>query len=209
MIIKNMGLYWRPEDVFWGRQGNPQRLLGYAKLDQGKFVNPDVEDTVENESEPNKRRIRNMDWMTVNFRKQIGVYALYQDFKIVYVGQAGDSPTTSMFARLRAHKGDHLAGRWNMFSWFGLKEINMIPSKNSGESGHDLLPFKEDEKYKCSTIIDHLEGILIEVLENIENKQAASFGGTVKFLQKRDLRLPKTMNEMIDEIHEKLGLSRN
>jgi hypothetical protein len=46
----------------------------------------------------------------VDFRDRQGVYCLYDDnFKIVYVGQAGANDSQRLFVRLRQHKSDALA----------------------------------------------------------------------------------------------------
>jgi len=65
MLIRTMGLFWKREDVFWGKggKGNKATLLGVsvkAKRDE-----------------------------PVNFLDQIGVYALYANYALVYIGQTG------------------------------------------------------------------------------------------------------------------------
>jgi len=55
----------------------------------------------------------------IDFSLQIGVYALYADFDLVYVGQVGGGGSNRLLNRLRDHN-KKLAGRWNRFSWFGL-----------------------------------------------------------------------------------------
>ncbi len=51
-----------------------------------------------------------------------GVYALYADYELVYVGQTG-AGNQRLFRRLRDHKKDHLSERWNRFSWFGTQWV--------------------------------------------------------------------------------------
>jgi hypothetical protein len=55
----------------------------------------------------------------VNFASQIGVYLLHDRDRIIYVGRATDT----LFARLKFHTVDRLSGRWDRFSWFGLKSV--------------------------------------------------------------------------------------
>ncbi|MEO0963192.1 MAG: GIY-YIG nuclease family protein, partial [Pseudomonadota bacterium] len=58
---------------------------------------------------------------TVDFRQQRGIYVLYDgNFNIVYVGQAG-AGNQDLFGRLKNHLTDHLASRWSLFSWFGVR----------------------------------------------------------------------------------------
>ena len=93
MLIRTMGLFWKRDDVFWGKQKNRGTLLG---------INPNTK-----KGEP------------TDFWSQIGVYALYADYHLAYIGQ-----TSSIGTRLREHLKDDLAGRWDTFSWFGVRKVN-------------------------------------------------------------------------------------
>jgi hypothetical protein len=86
-MIKCYGLHWHIDRVFWGRPHVPGRLEGYPK---------------------NRANI------VIDFRDQIGIYALYADYDLVYVGQTG-SGNQRLFERLRWHRRNHLAERWNRF----------------------------------------------------------------------------------------------
>ena len=55
----------------------------------------------------------------VNFAGQIGVYLLHDRDRVIYVGRATDTLAT----RLLAHTIDRLGGRWDRFSWFGLRNV--------------------------------------------------------------------------------------
>jgi len=92
-VIKNYGLMWSRDAVFWGHGGRKGTLEGQRK---GQII---------------------------DFREQIGVYVLYDEGRHpIYVGQAGQG-NARLFKRLRSHKGDHLADRWRYFSWFGLLAV--------------------------------------------------------------------------------------
>jgi len=52
---------------------------------------------------------------------QRGIYALYKDFRIVYVGQAD---TRGLGARLCEHCKDRFAERWDSFSFFGICDVD-------------------------------------------------------------------------------------
>lgn len=92
-MIRSFGLHWRAENIGWGRPGISGTLLGAAS--RSKRARP------------------------VDFREQRGIYALYAEYELVYVGQTG-AGDDRLFRRLRAHRRDHLAERWDRFSWFGL-----------------------------------------------------------------------------------------
>jgi hypothetical protein len=93
-LIKNYGLMWRRDRVFWGRGRNKGELLGRRSGTR------------------------------IDFHEQIGVYVLYDEARRpVYVGQAGQG-NARLFRRLRAHRRDGLSDRWHYFSWFGLLTVN-------------------------------------------------------------------------------------
>lgn len=117
-LIHNYGLFWRRNDVFWGRP----HVRGHLKGVLAK----------ETSSSP------------VDFRDQAGVYVLYDDnFRLVYVGQAG-AGNQRLFSRLKHHREDALADRWTRFSWFGIRwvrkngKLAVGSAKASIQSAHVL-----------------------------------------------------------------------
>lgn len=93
-VIKNYGIMWRRDFIFWGYGGQRGCLEG-------------------------RRSARKVD-----FRDQIGVYVLYDESRRpIYVGQAGQG-NARLFSRLRNHGKDSLAHRWAYVSWFGLLRVN-------------------------------------------------------------------------------------
>ncbi|MHB1218335.1 MAG: GIY-YIG nuclease family protein [Alphaproteobacteria bacterium] len=93
-IIKNYGLMWERDRVFWGRSGVEGELRGSSTSRKG-----------------------------INFRDQIGVYVLYDEaMRPIYVGQAGRG-NARLFNRLKQHARGRLRKRWSFFSWFGLLTI--------------------------------------------------------------------------------------
>ena len=101
MLIKNYGLYWNRDDVFWGWQNYSGHLLGY----------------------PGRKKTKVDRNETVDFRGQAGFYALQDDaYNLVYVGQVGSGEQT-LLDRLRQHKSGPLAKRWSYFSWFGFTSV--------------------------------------------------------------------------------------
>lgn len=96
MLIENYGLFWRTDSVFWGKPKSAGAF--YGVLVSAKKSQP------------------------VDFREQSGIYALYGNYELVYVGQTGGKGQKLM-ARLLQHRKDDLAGRWNIFSWFGTRAV--------------------------------------------------------------------------------------
>lgn len=145
MLIRNYGLFWLRENVDWGGRGrgNEGQLLGWT----GR---------------------RNA--AAVNFRQQRGIYVLYDDnFKIVYIGQTG-AGNQRLLVRLRNHRFDHLAQRWNRFSWFGIAPV---------ENGNLNLNAAARPP-EVAEILNHIEAILIASAEPPLNLQRGRFGEDVE-----------------------------
>lgn len=162
MLIHNYGLFWKESNVFWGAGSKAGRLLGVPAS--------------------------NTTSAPVDFREQSGVYVLYADYELVYVGQVG-SGNQKMFTRLKQHTRDSLAGRWNNFSWFGIRWV-----KKTGE-----LAAEADGKHSTHPeVLSHIEAILIHSAEPKQNRQGGRFGDdVVQYLQTRDELLGPTQDQML------------
>ncbi len=97
-MIRSYGVHWSSNRVFWGKPGigNTGTLLAAAS--RSSHAHP------------------------VDFRNQKGIYALYADYELVYIGQTG-AGDDRLFKRLKTHRSDHLSERWNRFSWFGTQRV--------------------------------------------------------------------------------------
>lgn len=82
--------------------------------------------------------------------------------------------------RLKDHLTDDLAGRWDMFSWFGTRQV-IAQGK--------LKAPKASASTTFDTALNHLEAILIHVAEPPLNRQGGKWGSAVQYLQQRDARL--------------------
>lgn len=164
-IIANMGLFWHRDKVLW--RGNisigPKCLEGVRASAKTAGV--------------------------VNFWKQVGIYALYDaDYHLIYVGQVGLGDKKSCIGcRLNQHRKDYLAGRWDMFSWFGFCKV-----RQNRELGTKFLKAKAT----WSDVADVLEGVLIEVAEPPQNSQSGRFGPGVH----RYLQYPPKQKDLIKQI---------
>lgn len=155
MLIRNYGLFWELNNVFWGRPGVRGHLQGV----------------------PKKRSA-----YPVDFRNQQGVYILYDSSsRMVYVGQSGANAEQRLFDRLKQHTVDHLADRWTIFSWFGVRSVNF-----SGKLRVEWAAARTD----ISDVLNHTEAILIYASAPSLNKQGGPFGRNVEqYFQHRDDRL--------------------
>lgn len=170
-LINNYGLFWKVDDIFWGHSKKPGKLLG-------------IHASARRQGE-------------VDFREQAGIYALYADYKLIYIGQTGAKDQKLLF-RLKQHRRDDMAGRWNMFSWFGTRAVL--------ESGA-LKAERQGAHPTHQQVLDHLEAILIHVGEPALNRQGGKWGdGVEQYLQYRDERLGPSVPDMIEAIWKKTCL---
>ena len=111
----------------------------------------------------------------VNFGDQIGVYLLHDRDRVIYVGRAADK----LHLRLRAHTVDRLEGRWDRFSWFGLKGV----TEAGALSGDAAVPWSH------TVVIETMEALLIESLEPPLNRKRGDNFNAVEYLQVEDQEL--------------------
>ena len=107
----------------------------------------------------------------VDFSDQVGVYLLHDRDRVIYIGRAADT----LFARLKAHTTDRLGGRWDRFSWFGLRAVS--------EDGQLV---DAPVSWTHSVVIETMEALLIESLEPpLNRKRGDNFSGA-EYLQVPD-----------------------
>lgn len=109
----------------------------------------------------------------IDFCEQIGVYLLHDRSRVIYVGRSVDRP---LGQRLYEHTKDRLSGRWDRFSWFGLKAVS-----EDGTLEHCDLAVNDTE-----VVISSLEAVLIEALEPPQNRRRGDQLSAVEYLQATD-----------------------
>lgn len=158
-FIRCYGMFWDRSEVEWSPgSGNRHqfRLLGRV----GK-VSPKLQ--------------------ICDFRTQRGIYVLYDDHGARYVGLARGQ---DIGKRLREHTQDHLARKWERFSWFGFKSVLASRDQHSfqqlGEVPVRLLTNPD------ATIGD-IEALLIQTLGTyrLGNVQQMRFASAVRWDQLR------------------------
>lgn len=166
MIIHNYGLYWDVDKIWWGRQNNEGQLNGFLR---------------------NNKRVTGV----VNFNEQYGIYALYSDYELIYIGQTGG---VGLFSRLNSHRRYSRAGRWNQFSWFGTRQVL---------KGSKLKAEKKGASTTHKIALNQMEAMLICVSNPTLNKKSGNWGKDCsEYLQIRDERLGPSINEMIKKVYE-------
>lgn len=109
----------------------------------------------------------------VNFAEQAGVYLLYDGVRVVYVGRVTEPRLGS---RLWEHTRDRLSGRWDRFSWFGVRAV-----QDDGTLGP--LP---NLTIEVPTLIATMEALLIEGLEPPQNRRQGDGFNALEFIQQTD-----------------------
>jgi len=141
-LTKAFGLFWKADDVDWGMRGPGKagKLMG-AKGRGGVA-------------------------QAVDFRFQHGIYALYSDFELVYVGQTGRN--AELLKRLNDHRSDHLADRWDRFSWFGTRRVLVTGELAKGANAPTV-------QHKQG--LDIIEAVTIAIAEPRLNLQRGNWSG--------------------------------
>lgn len=150
-MITHYGLYWSKDDVFWGRPKNPGKLLGKTNSPIGRRGAPT---TTEREN-------------AKDFRDYKGVYALFSDYELVYIGQAGIGTDQTLFGRINQHRKGPLANRWQQFCWFGVEIVD-----NKANIDTDI-----------KKSLAQLEAICIAITNPGFNKQSGAFKGAKQVYQ--------------------------
>lgn len=162
-MIYNYGLLWRRELIYWGKGGtggdHSAHLWGMTSRSKKEAPSPEAR--------------------AVNFRPQIGVYALYYEFELVYIGQTGrnvekgEKRGKDFYTRLNEHRSDQLADRWTRFSWFGIRKVTT----------QGLGMIKQGANPKTVDILDTLEAVMISISEPKLNLRRGSWGPAKEYFQ--------------------------
>lgn len=152
-MIRSYGLFWKSNNVFWGRPKVSGTLLGAAS--------------------------RSTKASPVDFRDQRGIYALYADYRLIYVGQTG-AGEDRLWKRLKLHCTDHLAERWNRFSWFGTQGVT---------KKHELSIDTAAVHESIAVTLNILEAVSIAISEPSLNLQRGKWGKATQYYQFVDSHL--------------------
>ena len=147
-MITHYGLFWSERDVCWeGVKGQPGRLLGREKEPLGRKGAP-------TKAERDNSR---------DYRSFLGIYCLYGDGELLYVGEAGLDTNRTLYDRLKQHRKGPMSGRWDRFSWFGREKC------------------EGNASIKAS--LGQLEAVAIAIINPGFNKQSGTFSGATQVYQ--------------------------
>lgn len=110
---------------------------------------------------------------SINFADQVGVYILYSGDRVIYVGRITEP---RLGPRLWDHTRDRLTGRWDRFSWFGVRAV-----ADDGTLGH--VPAGN---FAVEMLVATMEALLIEGLEPPQNRRRGDGFNATEFIQTTD-----------------------
>ncbi|MBD8061023.1 hypothetical protein H9624_01640 [Actinomycetaceae bacterium Sa1BUA1] len=120
----------------------------------------------------------------VDFTDQAGVYLLYDGNRVIYVGRVTEP---RLGQRLREHTRGRLSGRWDRFSWFGVRRTNargaLGPLPSTGIA--------------VETLIATMEALLIEGLEPPQNRRQGDGFNAVEFIQVTDPAIERQRTQTV------------
>lgn len=146
-MITHYGLFWSERDVFWGRGSAKGELLGREKTPLDRKGAPTKEERAKSKC----------------YREFVGLYCLYGEGELIYVGEAGLDTKSTIFGRLKQHRKGGMADRWDSFSWFG----------------------RANTQGNCAnlTALQQLEAISIAIINPGFNRQNGTFAGATQVFQ--------------------------
>jgi len=146
-MITHYGLFWSERGVFWGRANNAGQLLGRPRTPLGRRGAPNAAERAN----------------AINYRNYIGLYCLYGEGELLYVGEAGLGTQSTIYSRLKQHRTGSMAGRWDAFSWFGREAF-------AGQTS-------------VQDALHQLEAVSIAIINPGYNRQNGTFRGATQVFQ--------------------------
>ncbi|GAA2583621.1 HTH domain-containing protein [Microbacterium binotii] len=115
---------------------------------------------------------------SINFADQVGVYILYSGDRVIYVGRITEP---RLGPRLWDHTRDRLTGRWDRFSWFGVRAVSDDGSLGPVPAGN----------FAAEMLVATMEALLIEGLEPPQNRRRGDGFNATEFIQTTDPQIER------------------
>ena len=164
-VIYAYGLFWDANEVDWfPGQGTPFRMLGRIGQNRGTL-------------------------RVIDARHQKGIYILYGDYGPHYVGLVRGQLLGN---RLRQHRSDAHADKWNRFSWFGFRRV----LGGADEHGFkNLANVPEAQNVAPATVIRDIEAVLIKAM-GLSNINKMNIGRAKEWKQIRSTEEKSYMDRL-------------
>ncbi len=105
-----------------------------------------------------------------NLWEMRGVYALYDDLRLVYIGRVYK---LDLGQRLQQHTKNNLRDRWNSFSWYGI--LDVVRKGRNSEGYYRLGSLNKRESAHTDNVIEVLETLAIRIADPEMIRQQAKF----------------------------------
>lgn len=129
----------------------------------------------------------------IDFAGQVGVYILYSNERVIYVGRTTEP---RLGQRLWEHTRDRLTGRWDRFSWFGVRSV---------EENGQLGPVPT-AMFDTDMLVATMEALLIEGLEPPQNRKRGDGFNATEFIQVTDPQVERKRAERyVQKLIRKMG----
>jgi hypothetical protein len=109
----------------------------------------------------------------VDFSAQIGVYILFDELRLVYIGRAGNPEEGTILSRVQSHHDTGDKGSWDTFAWFGFRPVGIDGT---------LRPLRESTIWYDDEIRD-MEALLVYVLKPPHNLRSGDYRHLPKYYQ--------------------------
>jgi hypothetical protein len=166
-LISSYGLFWKVDDTEWipiGRKGK-RRLLGHLGSKRSSI-------------------------QIADFWSQSGIYVLYGNYGLYYVGIAAE-----LGRRLRRHLSDKHAKEWDRFSWFGFRTV----TQHRDTDGLLLLGKSEAmSSIRLNKARHDIEAILFRAFAGPGNDKNPHFGNRLKQWEQIE---PAEMDSLLNRLN--------
>jgi hypothetical protein len=160
VLIHAYGLFWRAEEIDWspggGRRAGGVRQFGLL----GRLGT----------NAPGLR--------VADFRAQRGIYILYAELGPYYVGL---NEKRDLGLRLKDHRSDLHAGKWDRFSWFGFLRVL---ERRDGAGLNELSMAAMGRYVEHAKMYRELEALIIRAVA-LQNRQRTRFPAADSWTQVR------------------------
>jgi hypothetical protein len=171
-FVTHYGLFWYESDVLWKQRGSAKKaLLGREKS------------KLERRGAPTAQERSN----AKDYAEFVGLYCLYRNGHLIYVGEAGLANQSNLFGRINAHRSDHLSDLWDQFSWFGCERAHLGAANVTAKLG-----------------LQQMEAVAIAIINPGNNKQSGTFAGAMQVFQVPNEAADGDVNTNLERILQEL-----
>lgn len=123
----------------------------------------------------------------------MSIYALFHGEQVIYIGEG------ELGTRLRQHTDDHLADRWDSFSW--LSPDRYVLEKGTEKARLEQAPDNLLWSIERKALVELFEAIAVQFGMRTANSQLPDLEGRIQWMsQQRSVNAPKTLSERVADL---------